>query len=310
MKLIDRQKIKQFLLSGNFLTTENYLKKMGIHAEIYKPFKKYKAVFFTKTRNDSAVRTAKKLRRNGTKIYFESYCEYLDDDSIMNQEKKNILELLSLSDIAGTSSWIQQETFSKFHPHVMMIPESVHENFFKQTKIHSNDKKLKLIYCGYSNKAKDTLCIADVIKRLQKERNIEMIYLCEKDPQIAELEYQYIPYSQKNITQLFMQGDIMVAPRPMEGIEKRAHSFTKASYPLAVGLPTVASPMPSYLNTPVILCNTQEEWYSTLCTLLDNSDKRNELAVEGRNYVYENYSLDVVGKQYLDILSQFGIERK
>ena len=29
MKLIDRQKIKQFLLSGNFSTPENYLKKMG-----------------------------------------------------------------------------------------------------------------------------------------------------------------------------------------------------------------------------------------------------------------------------------------
>ena len=285
-----------------------YFEKMGISVELYKPFKKYKAVFFSKTCYDSSVKRAQKLKNQGTKIYFESFCDYLNDDSIQNNEKKNILEILKIADIVGVPSDVQQQIFAKRHSDVRSISESVHSDFFEHKKNHTSKDKVDLIYCGYASKAKDTLCVVDTIKRIQKEYGSEMIYVCERDPQIADLEYRYIPYNQKKIPSLLMEGDIMIAPRPLDGIEHRGHSFSKAAYPMAVGLPVVASPMPSYMDTPVILCEQEEEWYSVLKGLIENPDKRNELATQGIEFVKENYSMDVIGQEYIKILDDLGVQ--
>lgn len=281
-----------------------FLEKNGIKAELFKPYKNYQVVIFTKTISDKSIRVARKLKQQGVKIYFESYCDYLDDDSMQNHEKENILRMLKLADIAGVSSDVQKMIFSKYHHNVVMIPESVHDDFFADRKKHTAGEQVRLVYCGYSNKAKDTLCIKNVILKLQQEYQCKMVYICEKDPQIQGLKYEYVHYDQKQIPQLLMKGDIMVAPRPMEGIEKRAHSFTKAAYPLAVGLPTVASPMPSYIGTPVILCNTEDEWYDTLKGLIENVEKRNEIGKNGQQYVYENYSIEVIGARYINLVKQ------
>lgn len=285
----------------------NYFETIGIHAELYKPFKKYRIVIFTKTCSDKSLQKAKELHEQGTKIYFESHCEYLCNDEKFDYEKKNILKMLEYADIVGTASEVQQEMFANYHNHVVMIPESVNADFFLHSKKHSDKQKISLLYCGYSVKAKDTLCIVDVIKTLQKEYGIEMIYICEKDPEITEIPYRFINYDQKKIPDLLIQGDIMIAPRIMDGLEQRSHSFTKVAYPLAVGLPTVASPMPSYLNTPVIICNTAEEWHQQIKQLIIDWEKRAELAEIGINYVKDNYSINVIGQRYMDVIKELDL---
>ncbi len=280
-----------------------YLEKKGIGAELYKPFKKYDVVIFTKTSTDKSVRLAKKLKEQGVKVYFESFCEYLTDDNKITHEKENILEITKVSDAIGACSGVQQEMFSHYHNNVLLIPESVHDDFFAEKKKHENKEQITLVYCGYSDKAKDTLQIQNVIKRLMKEFDCKMLFVCEKDPQITEFPYEYIQYDQRIIAKQLLQGDIMLAPRPMEGIEKRSHSFTKASYPLAVGLPTVASPLPSYYDTPVILCYNEEEWYEKVKELILDAELRQKLGDEGVTFIYDNYSMDAIGKKYIDVLN-------
>lgn len=283
-----------------------FLNKKGIRAELYKPFKKYKIVVFTKASTDRAVKLAQKLKAQGVKVYFESFCEYLTDDSKVTHEKENILEITRNADMIGACSEVQREMFSQYHDRVLMIPESVHDDFFLQKKIHENKKPLSLIYCGYSDKAKDTLEIKNVIQRLMDEFGCKMIYVCEKDPGIEAFPYEFMKYDQKIIASQLLSGDVMLAPRPMNGIEKRSHSFTKASYPLAVGLPTVASPLPSYMGTPVILCETQEEWYQQTKRLLEDANLRQKIGEEGIQYVYNHYSMDAIGEKYIDIFKKLG----
>lgn len=278
-----------------------FLCKQGIEAELFKPFKKYQIVVFTKTNSDRAVKKARKLHDRGIKICFETFCEYLDDESIQNREKENIKSIMQVADCVITASSVQKEMFEKYHKNVKMISESVHQDFFTSRKQHINKEEVTLVYCGYADKAKDTLCIADVIKRLQKEYRCKILFLCEKDPQVSEFNYEYQKYDQKKIPQQLLEGDIMIAPRPMEGIEKRSHSFTKVAYPLAVGLPAVASPMPSYLGTPVIICNTENEWYIALKDLITNTEKRTKNGLEGQKYVYDIFSVEVIGKEYITL---------
>lgn len=118
------------------------------------------------------------------------------------------------------------------------------------------------------------------------------------------MSYDYLHYDQACIPKQFIQGDIMIAPRPMEGIEKLAHSFTKVAYPLAVGLPAVASPVPSYVGTPVILCRNEEEWEQALTRLITDAKERERVGKLGREYVQANYSLQVIGTRYQSIIEK------
>lgn len=281
-----------------------YFEKEGIPIELYKPFKKYDVVFFSKTCYDSAIEAAEKLQKKGTRIFFDGFCEYLTNDEIQTHEKENILKLISMSKIVGVPSAMQKEMFSKKHNDVRVIPESVHQSFFQYRKQHVEKSEITLVYCGYAAKAKDTLCIKNVISKLQKEYGCKLLYICEKDPKLEELKYKYIHYDQRKIPKLLLEGDIMIAPRPMEGISSRGHSFSKAAYPLAVGLPVVASPMPSYINSPVILCSTEDEWYSVLKELISKPNYRQSIGNEGAMYVKENYSIEKIGNEYLEIYKQ------
>lgn len=283
----------------------NYLEQQGIRVELYKPFRKYDVVIFTKTRSEKAVRLARKLHQQGIPIYYEAYCEYLEDPSRADDwERVNILKIVEQADMVGTCSEEQRQAFSNYHPHVVMIPESVHDAFFEVEKKHEKKEHVTLVYCGYSAKAKDTLCIEAVLKRMQQEYGCRLLYLCEKDPGLPDLTYDYLLYDQRKIPQLLLEGDIMIAPRPMEGIEKLAHSFTKVAYPLAVGLPAVASPVPSYVDTPVILCRNEEEWMAELVKLAQSVEERSHVGTLGREYVRQHYSLQVVGEEYRRILEK------
>ena len=288
-----------------------YFEKCGIRAELYKPFKNYKAVIFTKTRSDRAVETARKLHEKGVPVYYEAYCEYLEDESRKDDwERTNILKIVEQAQVVGTGSSQQAEAFSKYHPKVLMIPESVHDDFFRVEKKHEEKERVTLVYCGYSGKAKDTLCIREVLLKLQEKYHCRLLYICEKDPKLTYFEYDYLEYKQSEIPSQLLQGDIMIAPRPMEGIGQSAHSFTKVAYPLAVGLPAVANPVPSYVGTPVILCRNDEEWTEALTRLITNVEERRKVGKQGREYVKDNFSLQKIGEEYRKLIDDMTVGRK
>ena len=214
------------------------MEQMGVKAELYKPNKKYDAVIFTKTRTDKTVALAKKLHDEGTTVISDAYCEYLADETRKDDwERKNILQIMSCSDCVVTFSQSQFDQFVGYHGSVRLIEESVNDAFFTVEKKHEDKEKIKLVYCGYTGNAKDTLAIKDVIKEMQRKYNCDMLYICEKDPGFNEFPYQFIKYNQKTIPTQLLEGDIMIAPRPMEGIEKKAHTLSKVAHPMAVGLP-------------------------------------------------------------------------
>lgn len=287
-----------------------YLNGRQVRAELYKPFKKYAVAVFSKTRSDRAVKAARRLRAQGVKIIFDSYCEYLTDDTKRNREKENILKILKVADTVITPSRVQRDMYASLHPDVFDIPESVEASLFLQRKRHLKKDKVTLVYCGYAVKARDVLYIKEVLRELTGSGKCELLLICERDPGLKELPYRFLKYDQKRIADLLLEGDIMIAPRAMEKEENKSHSFSKVAYPLAVGLPAVASPMPSYIGSPVILCQNQQEWRETLAGLIAEEGKRQEIGDAGREYVREHYSIEAVGGRYLELILRAWGERK
>lgn len=280
-----------------------WLESQGIRAELYKPFKKYKVAFFMKTRTDKTLARAKKLKDQGTKLIMDPYCEFIDDESMTDSwERNNILEMTKLMDIVNPCGQVQFDKFSKYHNNMNIIGDTVHPDFFQIQKEHKEESPVTLIYCGYNKKCLDTLCIKDTIIKLQEKYHCEMLFLTNTDPKITEFPNRYVKYDQRDIANLFCLGDIMIAPRTMDGIENLSHSNTKIAYPMAVGLPVVASPVPSYLDSPAVICKTEEEWYQALEALIVDVSYRKKLGQDSRDFMKQNYALEEIGKIYVDMI--------
>ena len=282
------------------------MEKAGVKAELYKPFKKYKAVIFTKTRSDAAVRKAQKLKGTDTLVLSDNFCEYLTDEKRSDDwERRNILKILECSDAAITYSKEQYKQFSRYHDRVFLIQESVNDSYFKVCKEHINKSQITLIYSGYRNNALYTELIKNAVLRLQKEFNCKVLLICEADPTIKSFPYEYRHYDQKKIVQDLLSGDIMIAPRPMEGIEKQQHTLTKIASPMAIGLPVVASPVPAYIGTPAVLCNNETEWYDALRRLILDAKEREKIGKASREYVKEHLATDTIVQEYLSLITSF-----
>lgn len=286
------------------------MEKAGINVELYKPYKKYKTVIFTKTRTDAAVRKAQKLKNTETLVISDNFCEYLTDESRADDwERKNILEILNCSDLAFAYSKEQYKQFSRYHKNVYFINEGVNEEYFKVCKRHEEKEQITLLYSGFKSRAIYTELIKNAILRLQKEFNCKVLFICEEDPAITSFPYEYMPYEQKRIISYLLQGDIMIAPRPMEDIEKQQHTLTKIASPMAIGLPVVASPVPSYIGSPAVLCYNEEEWYEALRRLIIDVDERRRVGKESREYVKKYLATDVIAGEYLSIIKSFQEKR-
>lgn len=280
-----------------------FFENNGIKAELYKKSKHYDIVIFTKASSDKSLAYAEKLHKEHIPIIYDAYCDYFDDKT-RQHDIHNIVAIVSLASAVITCSEKQKEHFENFHSKVYSISEGIAIDRMKHKKQHGNKNKVVLVYCGYADKAKDTLYIKNIIKELQEKTKCKLLYICQRNPQIKEFKYQYIKYSQRKISWQLCKGDIMIAPRDMAITKNYEHSFTKIGLPMAVGLPVVASPVPAYYNSPAILCETEKEWKTELVKLIENLQYRETKANEGITYVKENYDINIIGSKYIQIIRE------
>ena len=288
----------------------NYLNKRYIFSELYKKSKRYKIVVFQKCFDDRHIELAKKLKSNGTKILFDINVNYvkLENealDYVKPEQTKKVLTMLELSDEVIAASKKIGEIYEDFHNKVTVIEESIEDNFLKVTKTHTENKPVYLLYCGYAVKAKEILLIKDVLLQLYKEFPFKMLYICDIDPEIDLIPYNFLKYNYPNLPDLLAGGDIKIAPRDLSNSYNWGHAFTKVAYPMAVGIPAVASPVPSYLNREVTICNTPTEWYDNLKRLILSPELRQKKGLAGKKVVKNNFTIDVIGPQYIKLFQKY-----
>jgi glycosyltransferase involved in cell wall biosynthesis len=136
-------------------------------------------------------------------------------------------------------------------------------------------------------------------------KGCSLIIVSEKNPMLQDIPYNYVKYVQSEISSIIKVGDIFIAPRPLNGIENRSNSIARIALPMSIGLPVVASPVPSYKTSPAILCSDENEWEEALCSLIDDVKKRNLYKEKGLKFVDENLSLNVIGNRYMEIIETY-----
>jgi glycosyltransferase involved in cell wall biosynthesis len=284
----------------------NYLNKTdNFYAELYKPWRKYDLCIFQKYFNDSAYKKLIRIKKQGTRTLLDvnvNYFEHSNTDQVTEEQIKQIMRFGKKVDGFITVSAFLNRVVLKYFPNkkTIFIPENIDHKLFSVRKKHVSKSLLRLLYVGHAIKAKEILLIEECLEKLGSEYNLEILFICEKKPEIKfkNLKSRYIKFNLNKLPKQLLYGDIKIAPRNLKDSYNLVHAFTKIGYPMAVGIPVVASPLDSYLNSPAIICETNKEWESNLRTLITDPDLRNKLAKEGIKYCKENFSLDLIGKQY------------
>lgn len=271
--------------------------------KLYGLFRKYDMVIFQKKFDEKAFEIAKKLKERKTKVILDINVNYYDASSKFIEKKQNqdVMRFTELADGVIVPTGFLKESIRTIFPEkrVWVIEESIEDKFFEKKK-EKFIKPLKLIWCGYSAKARELLLIADVLTSLYKKIEFELILICDKEPKIriGNVPIKFIRYNHSEIPALLLKGDIFIAPRELSDSYNLAHSFTKVGIAMAVGLPVAASPVPSYQNSPAILCADREEWKENLEKMLTDIPSLEQLSRKGREYTNENYSPQVIKPEY------------
>jgi hypothetical protein len=269
----------------------------------YSTNEKLELVIFQKCFDEKSYEQALQLKEGGTKIILDINVNYIEkegdiSDVVSDEQQNDIKKMLALTDCVITSSNKLKEIYSRHHKEVFCIEENVQNDFFDEHKQHRKNDEIKLVYCGYSAKAQELYLIEDVLKNLREKYKIKLLFISDQDPKIDIIPYEFIKYDQKKLPKQLLQGDIKLAPRDLNNSYNIGHSFTKVAYPMAVGLPAVASPQPSYINREVLICNDSKEWHDTLERLIMDCELRNYYGYRGQEFVKNNFSINKIGFEY------------
>lgn len=277
---------------------------IGYKVEIFNKKNFYDLVIFQKSFKQEHYDLAMNVKEKGSKVCLDINVNYIysnvSNEFVTKDHHEDIKKMVSISDFILTSSSKLFEIYSQYHKSVFCIEEVVTNNFFKVKKKHESADKIFLLYCGYSIKAKDILLIKDVLVELNREFNIEMLYITEQDPEIDVIPYKFIKYDQKNLPKLLLKADIKIAPRDLGDNYNIGHSLSKIAYPMSVGVPAVTSPLQSYLNRTDLICYTENDWYFKLSRLVKDHKLRNFYGNKSRNVIINNCSFKKIQKDYLN----------
>lgn len=275
---------------------------------LYRPLKKYDIVIFQKYFNRIAFELADKLRSQGVNIVLDVNVNYYDSTSkyITNEEYLDIVRFTEISDAVVTTTDFLRDSVLALYPHkkVLLIEEGIEDRYFKCNKIFPKGK-INLIWSGYAQKANEILMIKDILEELYEEFKFSLFLICEKDPElkIKKIPVYFERYNHSRIAEQLQKGDIFIAPRDLTDSYNMGHSFTKIGVAMAAGLPVIASPVPSYVNSPAVLCEDLMQWRESLRRMLTDVSYLECLGNLGRDYVKENFSMHKIKPKYKELFA-------
>lgn len=289
----------------------NYFKDdKDIHVELYDHSKKYDAVIFQKLFNASALVLVQYLKGKGTKTVFDIGTNYLelDKECVSPEQREMCIHMLEKVDYVSVSSPFLKTAYEKHHRNVHFINDAVEDRFLKfnkqHTKVYTKEKRdqIKLIYCGYSNKVRELVYISEALLNLWALYQIELLFITDKDPgNFLGIPYEFVKFDYAKLPEQLMQGDIKIAPRNLDRVYNKGHSVVKIAYPMSIGLPVVASPVPSYTSylQEENICHTNNEWFLALERLIwQGTELRTNQGVQNKELIKEELCLSATGREW------------
>jgi glycosyltransferase involved in cell wall biosynthesis len=199
----------------------------------------------------------------------------------------------------------------KFNKSVIYNPTTIDTENLHNPTLHKgsnrDDNKVRIGWTGSHSTLKYLHEIESVlIKILHDYPQVEFVVIADKPPSVQAVpSVKFIPWNTETEIQDLLEFDIGIMPLPDDKWAQGKCGFKALQY-MALQLPAVASPVG--VNSKIIehgvngfLCNTPDEWESTLRKLVENSTIRKQVGLNGRKTILKYYSVNSNASNFLSL---------
>ena len=161
-------------------------------------------------------------------------------------------------------------------------------------------------WIGSPTTAHYLVTISDALAKVCKDRNVRLRLIGAGSFSLPDLDIESLSWNEESEIEQLKKFDIGIMPLPDSPWERGKCGFKLIQY-MACGLPVVASPVGvnSEIVEPAVngfLANSHKQWIEALDKLLSDPELRHRMGAAGRLKVEQEYSIQVTGPRFAEIL--------
>ena len=209
-----------------------------------------------------------------------------------------------------TTTEYLRDYYLRWNQNVKVIPNCIDFDLWDMYKSHSNEK-VRIGWIGGANHDGDLKLIKNVLYEILDKYPQAEVYIVSYPPpewkayKNLHLINKWATIDKYSKMMKELSFDIGIAPL-RDNYFNRGKSNLKYLEYSACHIPTVASNVESFKNGNFqgFLCNTDEEWFNSLATLIANQDLRLQMGWNGYYDVKENFNLNIIARRYFNFIQE------
>ena len=267
------------------------------------------AIFLRRYSRDD-IELARTLKAAGVKLIVDAVVNYFDVregtsksvGTATQEQVDNFRTLVDLADQVWAVSPFLQELASQYHASSHFVSDSIDPHHFKGRQHRKSPEGTPLVlgWSGVAAKSEALDEIAPVLIPHIQAKRIRVLVVADKRPNLTfPVDFQRWRYSR--FPSSIARCDLCIAPRVVDNDYDRGHSIFKIGVFMAMGVPALAGPVPSYQlllgdEQAGTICRSKEQWNDALSRYLSQSDLRHNSSQRARERMYPYLTPTVADK--------------
>ncbi|MDG1517785.1 MAG: glycosyltransferase family 4 protein [Flavobacteriales bacterium] len=184
----------------------------------------------------------------------------------------------------------------KYNSNVVINPTTIDtENYHNRIK-DQNTKEFIIGWTGTHSTLRYLEEMLPIFDRLEKEFDFKLVIISDKNPEFMLKSFEFVKWQKETEIDDLLRFNIGLMPLTLDKWANGKCGFKALQY-MSLGVPAIVSPVG--VNTDIVehgkngyVCNTVEEWETSLRSVLSDKDKVKTVAQNSRKKIEEYYSVN------------------
>jgi hypothetical protein len=309
----------------------------AVRYELFKPWKRHDAVVFLKSMEMGCAGLAAKLRDQGVKVVFEANVDYYTQEGNESlprelvpsaRQRDAAIRMTESADRVIASSKRLAAICSAWNRNTTWVPDNIPEKWIGAAADASaiRDGRLQIWWSGMPAKLGDLLAIEEPLRAFRDKLHLNLVtgeieVALERLPLdhcgrlrrlLGDLSHTIHRFRDiPALLSLYRSGGVAVSPRQLGNPYNQSHTEWKITLGMAAGLPTIASPQPSYLDVAeraahpeaVVVCDDDRDWLQAFERAIEGCE-HSEKCEAAADVVRRYYATSVVAEMHWQAMQE------
>ena len=183
----------------------------------------------------------------------------------------------------------------QFNSNVTINPTTIDTQNLHNRSKNQDSEEFIIGWTGTHSTLRYLAEMVPLFQRLEKEFEYTLVVISDKDPKFPLKSFEYVHWKKETEIDDLLRFNIGLMPLTMDKWANGKCGFKALQY-MSLGVPAIVSPVG--VNTEIVdhnvngyICDSIEEWETTLRMILSDKQKIKEVAKNSRQKIIDNYSV-------------------